>query len=199
MTESTRFGYSGAITCSAPRSIGQHYYISSCPLVLDCCPVRNATRDAGHLGLIQIFPNSRTPNCKVAIIETIPRLELHVIEAFVDIQVGGYPTFNYDAVATETEKRRGETFWRWFQSFVPKDELAGVRRIQCLCARALGRCPNGLWRDERIMKPAVFDQSPPPGLHRLPCFPHNNSRVSPTTMHISKFIGTTPAIPRRGN
>ena len=166
ITASTRFGYySGAITCSAPHSnhvlaLG-NFGGSSYPLVLDGCPERNAASDAGRLGLMQMFPHSCAPNCKVAIIETIPGLELHVIEALVDIPVGAYPTFNYDALATETEKRRGKTFWRWFQPFFPKDERAGVRRIQCLCAGVPGRCPNGLWRDERIMKLAVFDQSPP--------------------------------------
>ena len=130
ITESTRFGYySGAITRSAPHSnhvlaLG-NFGGSSCPLVLDGCPERNATRDAGRLVLMQMFPHSCTLNCKVAIIETIPGLELHVIEALVDIPVGAYPTFNYDALATETEKRRGKSFWRWFQPFVPKDERAG--------------------------------------------------------------------------
>ena len=70
ITASTRFGYySGAITCSAPHSnhvlaLG-NFGGSSYPLVLDGCPERNAAGDAGRLGLMQMFPHSCAPNCKV--------------------------------------------------------------------------------------------------------------------------------------
>ena len=87
--------------------------------------MRNTTSDAGHLGLMQMFPHSCASNCKVAIIKSNPGLELYLIESLVDIPVHGYPTFNYNALATETEKLTGETFWRWSRT-------SGPARSSCL-------------------------------------------------------------------
>ena len=151
----TLFGfYSGSITrsalCSNHRLGVGHFGGISCSVYLDGCTIRDATGDAGLLGLVQMVDHSCSPNCEVEPIQTGPGLELFVLRALDDIPVGAEPTFNYDARATKEMKASGISFWRWSP---PVGRVAsGKRRIQCLCAGKAGLCPNKLWRDERPVK-----------------------------------------------
>ena len=114
-------------------------------LILNGCPERNATQDAGQLGRLQMVNHSCAPNCKIESIPTVPGLELYVLEALDDIPVDDEPLINYDACATVTEKTEGTTFWQW--SPIPRGAPKGGQRwIQCLCAGSAGMCPNRLWR-----------------------------------------------------
>ena len=155
----TRFCYySGALTIPASAAgsnhcitmgtdiAGFHYLV-----VIDGCTTKNAVRDTGTLGLLQMVNHSCTPNCRIVPIQTNSGIELLILEALHDIPVGDEITIDYDAQASESAKQRGQTFWQWQPPTSPVAPK-GLRRIKCGCAGAGQECPNTLWRDERKVK-----------------------------------------------
>jgi len=68
-----------------------------------------------------------------------------------DIPPGEEITIDYDAQASPTSKLAGLAFWQWQPPKSPKC-APGMKRIQCGCAGPGQRCPNRLWRDERVTR-----------------------------------------------